>query len=623
MKKLNAKTTLILSMVLAIIITTTLLSTIFYHSIKEKQIQNSELIFKAKTLPVQELIDKISSRSSNNRAIFNGQNIKSIRELLSDSIFYNTGFPYLINYKGIITVHPFTEGKSIKDEIYFDRIITSKYPEGIFTLYEAGTKKSYYYNNLKEIGSILILSADYDEVYAPLLTIKKRLTIITILLIVILSIASVMSASPIFGALSNIKSFIIRIKNADYATDETIFHSKDFNNIKTELNSICNYLNSINDVAEKISKGELISNKENLKQDDKLLLSLYKIEDNIKESREAEEQRRKEDEKTNWVNQGLAKFSEILRMHSEDFSKQADNIIQNIVRYVNANQGGLFILNSDNKKDIHLELISAFAYDSKKFIEKRIPYGEGLVGTCAIEKETIYLKEVPDDYIEITSGLGEALPRSILIVPIKMEEEVLGIIEIASFNELEDHEISFIEKIMESVASTLSSAKINARTNELLQKFELQSNDMAEKEEEMRQNIEELQATQEEASNKEFKLRSYINAFSNSILSVEYNTDGVIKDVNENFCELFGECKKELTNRTIQEQIATSTAVFENFESTWHSLLNGNQHKTKTEYQLQGTTYTIQEIYSPIKDKNGNTISILRFGIIEDSKVNE
>jgi len=126
-----------------------------------------------------------------------------------------------------------------------------------------------------------------------------------------------------------------------------------------------------------------------------------------------------------------------------------------------------------------------------------------------MEKQTIHLTEIPQNYIQITSGLGGSNPKSLLLVPMKMEKEVLGVIEIATFNEFEAHQIAFLEQASLSIASSLNMAETNKRTSELLEKTQQQAEEMAAQEEEMRQNMEELQATQEESSRRaeEFEMQ--------------------------------------------------------------------------------------------------------------------
>jgi transcriptional regulator with GAF, ATPase, and Fis domain len=132
-----------------------------------------------------------------------------------------------------------------------------------------------------------------------------------------------------------------------------------------------------------------------------------------------------------------------------------------------------------------------------------VEIGQGLLGQAYLEKRSIYLKEIPKNYISITSGLGMANPTTLLIVPLKVNEDILGVIELASFHEFSDFEIRFIETIGENIASTLQGIKTNTITKELLAASQQQTEEMRAQEEEMRQNMEELSATQEEMSRKE------------------------------------------------------------------------------------------------------------------------
>ncbi len=218
--------------------------------------------------------------------------------------------------------------------------------------------------------------------------------------------------------------------------------------------------------------------------------------------------------KRNWVTEGLSELSDIIRT-TKDRSELYDAIINRLVRYGNANQGGLFIVKEEEKV---LEMVSCYAYERKKFVEKKIKFGEGLIGQCYLEKDIIYLTEVPDNYVHITSGLGHSLPRCIFLVPMISNEEVEGIIEVAFFKPIEDHQREFFKKAATIIASTVGTERIAEKTIRLLQQSQLQSNDLRTQEEEIRQNLEELHAMQEEVLRKE---REYVDRIAQLEKEVE------------------------------------------------------------------------------------------------------
>lgn len=213
-----------------------------------------------------------------------------------------------------------------------------------------------------------------------------------------------------------------------------------------------------------------------------------------------------EEEKRMWANDGMVKFSEILRNNTgEDLYAE---IISEMVQYVGAKQGKVFkTLEIDGQPCLKLE--GTYAYDRFKYEENEdgiIEMGEGLVGEAYKEGGIIHMTEIPDNYTAITSGLGEANPTAILIFPLMNEEVVEGIIELASFHEFAEFQIDFLSKVGINIATTFAREKINAQTSLLLEESKQQTEVMQQQEEEMRQNMEEMQATQDMMNSREQEL---------------------------------------------------------------------------------------------------------------------
>ncbi|PIE86362.1 MAG: hypothetical protein CSA05_00915 [Bacteroidia bacterium] len=273
--------------------------------------------------------------------------------------------------------------------------------------------------------------------------------------------------------------------------------------IDNTLTKLKENFSNISELAGEIGKGNLEIEITPLGKDDVLGNSLIEMRNSLRQAKELDEKRKIEDTKRTWATEGLALFNEILRTQSDNIETLAYNIMNGLVNYLETNQGALFVYNDEDQNDIHLQMIVAIAYGERRYMQKKIKLGEGLLGTCAIEKHTVYMKSIPENYIEITSGLGGANPNFLLLVPLVLNQEILGIIELASFKEMQEYEIEFIEKLAESIASTISVTKVNIRTNLLLELTKKQSQELTTQEEEMRQNLEELKATQEEMMRKE------------------------------------------------------------------------------------------------------------------------
>lgn len=342
---------------------------------------------------------------------------------------------------------------------------------------------------------------------------------------------------------------------------------------------------------------------------DKLAQSLLRLKDYLIQSKSDEDKRRIEEEQRNWVTQGLAHFGELLRKENDNIEDLSYNIIRYLVDYMGVNQAGFYLLNNSNPNKF-FELTACVAYDRKKFADKRIDWEDGVIGRCALEKETIYLTDVPDNYLNITSGLGEANPRSILLVPLKTNDEIYGVLEMASFREFAGFEIEFVEKIAESIALTISSVQNTIRTTKLLKETQNQAERMLQQEEELRQNLEEMQATQEESDRREVEMKGILEAIDHAAISSEFEVDGTLINVNQNFLRTFQYNPEEIESQNIKIFFFKDDVA--EIDEILTDLRNGHNFKGRVRRRTKmGDEVYLLTTYTPVIDHEGEIIKIL------------
>ncbi|HTJ53139.1 MAG TPA: GAF domain-containing protein [Cyclobacteriaceae bacterium] len=249
--------------------------------------------------------------------------------------------------------------------------------------------------------------------------------------------------------------------------------------------------------------------------------ALINMRDSLKNSALLEAQ-------NNWTIQGLADLGNLIRQQ-EGLDKLYDQILAYIIKYLKANQGALYVV-ENNADQIHLKMNAVYAYARKKFITGSVRPGEGLVGQAYLERGMIILKEIPDDYIKIHSGLGGALPNHLIVSPLITNDKVYGVMEIASFKIFQPHQIDLISKFSEQIASAIAARQINTNTQKLLNELQQKTEAMKIQEDNMRENIEELFGTYGETQHsltetqaREHFLQSLLDTVEQDIITVDNN----------------------------------------------------------------------------------------------------
>jgi hypothetical protein len=200
-----------------------------------------------------------------------------------------------------------------------------------------------------------------------------------------------------------------------------------------------------------------------------------------------------------WISNGVAIINDILADNKDDFRALSSKVLKQIIKYIEATSGVLYMLNNEDESEDLFDLISDYGVSNEiRKGKAQIHVTTGNYGIVFSENREIVMNDVPENYLKIESGMGSANPAALLMFPLSIDEEVFGIIELASFKKLRKLDIELIKRIANNIASNLNNIRMNEKSALLIKKFEEQTILMQEKEEEMRQNLEEMEAIREQ-----------------------------------------------------------------------------------------------------------------------------
>ncbi|RLD52844.1 MAG: hypothetical protein DRI94_01840 [Bacteroidetes bacterium] len=390
----------------------------------------------------------------------------------------------------------------------------------------------------------------------------------------------------------------------------------EISDINFSLNMLNSNLDKTANYIEQIYRGNITFNYKPVSANDKIGNLTVELAKNIKHSKEEEEKRKREDEIQNWITKGSALFAEIIRDYSDNLEELSYAIISKLVNYIESDQGGIFVINEDENNEKYIELLASYAYDRRKMLKKRIPYGVGLVGRSILERETIFMTKIPDKYLNITSGLGNEKPKTLLIVPLIFHEEVYGVVELASFKSLDEYKIKLIEQVSESIASAISMVKINTRTAELLRETKIKSEQSASQEEEIRQNIEEMQAVTDGLNHKLAEANNILSTLKNSLNIAEFDMLGRITDINDNYLKILQKDKNDIIGK-VQGSFDAEAQNPESFKKFWDDLRNGKTKEYTQVIKINDKMLKISSIYHPVKDADDTIYKVIEIANIE------
>ena len=408
-------------------------------------------------------------------------------------------------------------------------------------------------------------------------------------------------------------AFAQKVATGDFECEQVdveITRKDEFGQLQKAFKGISESLKETAEVSNAIASNDF-SKSINVKSDKDLLAeSINKMSSFLKKKQQEDTLRKEDEEKQRWLNRGLSIISDVLKTNQDSTTHLADNLIKSLVAYLDLSLGGIYIKElTDDEKTIY-RLIAAYAYSEQKFIDKKFYSGESLVGSCASEKRIIYMSNIPESYIKILSGLGESVPQSLALIPIIYNDEVFGVIELASLKEITEQAQDFLQKAADNIASTLSLTRISSQSADLLLKTKQQAKELEKREEQMVDTVEQLQNLQKETERKEAEVSAKISAMNNTLLVVEYTTEGVLLDANEKYLKTMNFTLEEIKGINVTDLLNDQEK--KELVNIINTVKQGNFYESVVQRHTKfGKEKWLLATYTPVLDESGKTSSIL------------
>ncbi|TAE68133.1 MAG: PAS domain S-box protein [Bacteroidetes bacterium] len=356
------------------------------------------------------------------------------------------------------------------------------------------------------------------------------------------------------GIFKWIKEIRNHTKEMAYGNIPEYLDNKKFNNefrgIVKDLNLLCDNFSALKDYSEAVGQENFNMSTKIFGSKSMLGKSLTEMSVSLQKVNELEYMR-------NWTAEGLAKFAQIQQKNTQNIQGLCRDMIAELVKYMKAVQGGFFLINKDTQP-YSIDLIASYAFGKEKFFKKHIDIEEGLLGRAYTEKKSVHLKEIPKNYIELSSGLGDTTPKTLIITPLINDDgQVQGIFELSLMDILQEYQILFLEKLANSTASFITVVLAGEKNRQLLEESQKITSSLRIKEEETRLSALELSKAQEEI---DLKLKETKREYEklNGVLShipegvIIMDADGQIEVFNRAAVKMFKYEEDNILGRNIR-----------------------------------------------------------------------
>ncbi len=392
-------------------------------------------------------------------------------------------------------------------------------------------------------------------------------------------------------------------------------NNKNHNSFEDIINFLRRYYSDISKIIKDIASGKYES-KIPEEYNTELFNNIGKIQDEFQKTKQVETIQISERKLKEIFDKSAAQISEILQYASavEDLSYK---IIKHISEFIGAEQVALFIVDEDLQKNKSLKMTASYAYSKQRNAHKELSVNEGLVGRAYLEKKSVFLTEIPDNYTFIESGFGFQKPNCLLIIPLIFNNDVQALIELGSIKIIDENQIKFLENIGENIASTIANLKHSKQTEILLKQTTEQSKEIEEQRKTLEEKINTHRKQNRNLDKQILQLIEIIDSIKSVSYLIEYDLKGNIMDVSSKVINLFEARKEDFISKSHKEIIKTDN-YSQDYQNFWDELAANKTQYIKETIYVGNKEITMKQTYVPIRNVRRKIYRFLSIGTIQE-----
>ena len=427
-------------------------------------------------------------------------------------------------------------------------------------------------------------------------------------------------------------TFINRSIELIHDFDKGIFEKRKQIKLPLELKKVIDVINKFSNKLQRTEKVLLalpdrkinfeITDPNRIQFLDKSLLKIWKNFELGDNDLESEKEKRIV---SDWIKTGLEKFTSILRKDFTNVNLLSKEILNNIIEHLNIAAGAIYLIK--NRTESHgLDMVANFAFGKESHIKKEIDIGEGIIGTAAIEKKTLNITNIPSNYFKISSGFGSAMPKNLLIVPIKFENEFFGIIELASFRLIKSYELEFIEELGKAFAASLGANKVHQEVREEYENFIKKSKIVENENIKLENKITNINNDYEKLLENNAEFEVIYNNLDNTTIIFDINIEGYIISVNNQFYRTYKILPENINTTNYLDLVYKSEKIDEiDIDKFWSDIKLGATKKIVHKINISNEVFWLSDSFIPIYNNGENikNIKVISTNITDYKKLEE